>query len=105
MDTTDGLIWVVDSSDSHRLGDCRAELHNLLKEDRLAGASLLIIANKQDVTGALSPQQIGEYLDISNIQKCRHCAIVRCSAFDRETVKDSINWVIHDIGDRIYTLR
>ena len=38
--------------------DCRAELHGLLKEEKLAGASLLILANKQDVPGALSAQQI-----------------------------------------------
>ena len=38
--------------------DCRAELHGLLKEEKLAGASLLILANKQDMPGALSAQQI-----------------------------------------------
>ncbi len=38
--------------------DCRTELHGLLKEEKLAGASLLILANKQDVPGALSAQQI-----------------------------------------------
>lgn len=30
---TDGMIWVVDSSDLRRLDDCRAELHGLLKEE------------------------------------------------------------------------
>ena len=38
------------------------ELQKLLQEERLAGATLLILANKQDVAGALSPagiQQVG----------------------------------------------
>ncbi|KNA19352.1 hypothetical protein SOVF_062370, partial [Spinacia oleracea] len=33
FEQTDGLIWVVDSSDLRRLDDCKNELHNLLKEE------------------------------------------------------------------------
>lgn len=33
FEQTDGLVWVVDSSDLRRLDDCRIELHNLLKEE------------------------------------------------------------------------
>ena len=33
FEQTDGLVWVVDSSDIRRLDDCRTELHNLLKEE------------------------------------------------------------------------
>uniref|UniRef100_A0A0E0G5T9 ADP-ribosylation factor-like protein 2 n=1 Tax=Oryza nivara TaxID=4536 RepID=A0A0E0G5T9_ORYNI len=60
FEQTDGLVWVVDSSDIRRLDDCRAELHNLLKEERLAGASLLVFANKQDIQGALKPSEIAK---------------------------------------------
>ncbi|GIL80981.1 hypothetical protein Vretifemale_10122 [Volvox reticuliferus] len=55
---TDALIWVVDSADLARLNDCREELHNLLKEERLFGASLLIFANKQDIPSALSVAEL-----------------------------------------------
>merc|ERR1711934_26522 len=43
FEQTDGLIWVVDSADRFRLEDCRAELHALLQEERLAGATLLVM--------------------------------------------------------------
>ena len=33
FETTDGLIWVVDSADRRRLRDCKAELHQLLQEE------------------------------------------------------------------------
>ncbi|KAG8493194.1 hypothetical protein CXB51_010611 [Gossypium anomalum] len=49
FEQTDGLVWVVDSSDLRRLDDCKMELDNLLKEERLSGASLLILVNKQDI--------------------------------------------------------
>ncbi|KAM6435351.1 ADP-ribosylation factor-like protein 2 isoform 1-T1 [Liasis olivaceus] len=42
FESTDGLIWVVDSADHQRLDDCRRELQTLLVEERLAGATLLI---------------------------------------------------------------
>ena len=31
FETTDGLVWVVDSADKRRLQDCKAELHPLLQ--------------------------------------------------------------------------
>jgi hypothetical protein len=34
------------------------ELRALLAEERLAGASLLVLANKQDVAGALPPERM-----------------------------------------------
>lgn len=33
FEQTDGLVWVVDSSDLRRLDDCKSELDNLLKEE------------------------------------------------------------------------
>lgn len=51
-------MWVVDSADRMRLDACREELNILLLEERLAGATLLVLANKQDLPGALSAQEI-----------------------------------------------
>ena len=33
FEQTDGVIWVVDSTDRERLHDCAVELHNLLQEE------------------------------------------------------------------------
>ena len=33
FESTDGLIWVVDSADRRRLEDCKKELHSLLVEE------------------------------------------------------------------------
>nr|KAF6324063.1 ADP ribosylation factor like GTPase 2 [Myotis myotis] len=60
FESTDGLIWVVDSADRQRMQDCQRELQSLLVEERLAGATLLIFANKQDLPGALSSNAIRE---------------------------------------------
>jgi ADP-ribosylation factor-like protein 2 len=33
FEQTDGVVWVVDSTDRERLWDCAVELHQLLKEE------------------------------------------------------------------------
>ena len=33
FESTDGLVWVVDSADRMRLADCKGELHGLLVEE------------------------------------------------------------------------
>lgn len=60
FESTDGVAWVVDSADARRLADCARELRALLCEERLAGATLLVLANKADLPGALSLQEIRE---------------------------------------------
>lgn len=62
FECTDGLVWVVDSADRMRLETCKQELEILLQEERLAGATLLVLANKQDLPGALTASEIKEVI-------------------------------------------
>jgi len=103
FETTDGLIWVVDSADRRRLEDCKQELYGLLVEERLAGATLLVFANKQDLPGALSSDNIKEALDLDNL-KTHHWAIFGCSAVTGDSLLEGIDWLIDDISSRIFTL-
>ena len=79
FEQTDGVIWVVDSSDKLRLEDTKKELHNLLKEEKLMGATLLIFCNKQDIPGSLTSSEIKGFLDLDQITT-RHWGIIPCSA-------------------------
>lgn len=49
FEQTDGLVWVVDSSDLRRLDDCKMELDNLLKEEVLFINVLIYIQSKSFV--------------------------------------------------------
>ena len=72
-ESTDGLVWVVDSADVRRLEDCALELKKLLGEEKLAGASVLIFANKQDIPGALT--------EVSELSRTRICMFFwRCAS-------------------------
>jgi len=104
FETTDALIWVVDSSDTRRLNDCKEELHKLLEEEKLAGASLCIFANKQDISGALDFEEIEKFLDFHEtaMNGNRHWAILGCSAHTGEGLREGFDWVVKDVASRIY---
>ncbi|CAD6231888.1 GSCOCG00001636001-RA-CDS [Cotesia congregata] len=101
FEATDGIIWVVDSADKLRLEDCKAELHKLLQEERLLGASLLVLANKQDLPGALSLDEIAEILNLKVI-KSHHWKIFNTSAITAENLLNAVNWIVDDISARVY---
>ena len=101
FEETDGLIWVVDSSDKSRLEMCREELHDLLKAEKLAGASLLVFYNKSDIEGSLSLDEIKNYLGLEEI-KSRHWAILPSSAITGSGLFQGMKWMIDDIGSRIF---
>ena len=108
---TDGLIWVVDSADVYRLELCRDELVSVLQQERLAGATLLILANKQDVDGALSVERIAQILQLHNDDrdslshgKNRHWHILACSAVTGDGLREGMDWIVDDIASRIFML-
>ncbi|KAG6885492.1 ADP-ribosylation factor-like protein 2 [Termitomyces sp. T159_Od127] len=101
FEQTDALVWVVDSSDRMRMADCKNELHSLLTEDRLAGASLLIFANKQDLQGSLSAAEIQQTLDLGLITT-HHWKIWSCSAVTGANLVEGLDWVVGDVATRLY---
>lgn len=52
---TQGLIFVIDSSDTIRLEEARSELHKIINDREMKDALLLVFANKQDVPGRMYP--------------------------------------------------
>ncbi|XP_068611717.1 LOW QUALITY PROTEIN: ADP-ribosylation factor-like protein 2 [Brachionichthys hirsutus] len=99
FESTDGLLWVVDSADRLRWEDCRRELSALLLEERLAGATLLVFANKQD---PLSKEAIQEALALDRISSHHWCTI-GCSAVTGDNLLAGVDWLLQDIAARIFT--
>ncbi|KFP81237.1 ADP-ribosylation factor-like 11, partial [Acanthisitta chloris] len=68
------LIFVLDSTDMTRLSEAAA-----LSHPSMAGIPVLLLANKQEVPGALAPAQLGEMLRLG--QLAGHRWVLRgCSA-------------------------
>ena len=65
---TDGIIFVVDSNDRDRIEDAGEELKKLLAEEDLKDCFVLVLANKQDLNGALPPNEVTEKLGMLKIK-------------------------------------
>jgi ADP-ribosylation factor-like protein 2 len=75
----------------------------LLTEERLAGASLLVFCNKQDLPNALSQESIRDTLQLEEITT-HHWSIHKCSAKsgEPEQILKGINWLVTDVNSRLY---
>ena len=62
-----GVIFVVDSSDHSLFNGAKAELHKAAQDKRLTNIPFLIFANKQDIQGALTRDQLIEQLSLENL--------------------------------------
>ena len=100
FEETDGLVWVVDSADRQRLELCAQTLRQVLREERLLGASLVILANKQDL-GGCSVSEIESIIKPSELG-ARHWAILPCSAVTGQGVKQAMELLVNDIAERVF---
>ncbi|KAG6068272.1 ADP-ribosylation factor-like protein 2 [Claviceps aff. humidiphila group G2b] len=101
FEKTDALIWVVDATDRLRIQDCKEELHGLLLEERLSGASLLIFSNKTDVEGCMDEHDIRTALKLDEIRS-HQWHILRCSAMTGKNLQEGLSWVVADAKKRLF---
>ena len=93
------MVYVVDSADDMRLGECSEELQSLMKEELLANVPLLVFANKQDLQTALDADEIMETLKLTEISD-RNYNIQACSAVTKEGLSDGMEWLIKTISEK-----
>mmetsp|Transcript_21780 Transcript_21780/g.37149 ORF Transcript_21780/g.37149 Transcript_21780/m.37149 type:complete len:182 (-) Transcript_21780:619-1164(-) len=89
---TQAIIYVVDSTDTDRIGISKEEFHAILEEEELKDSLILVYANKQDLPGALSDAEIAEGLGLHDI-KSRDWAIFKTSAVRGEGLFEGLDWL------------
>lgn len=87
-DHVDGLVFVIDSTDRHRLAIARAELEGLYQYDTMKHVPLIVLANKQDSDGALSTEEIAGKLDLLRWPDGSYY-IIPCCALTGEGLTDA----------------
>lgn len=73
------------------------ELQQLLDEEKLANVPLLIMANKQDLMNALSPDEITAELGLNELRE-RTWQILPCSARDGTGLQEGMEWLVEQIN-------
>jgi len=92
-DGTDALIYIIDSSDKRRVDEAAEELTALMSEEKLVGVPTLVLANKQDLLGAMTAAEIMEEVGLTDFTD-RWIAVKPCSAKTGENLQDAIGEVI-----------
>ena len=89
---TDGVIFVVDSNDKDRIDDAAEELKKMLDEDELKDCIVLVMANKQDLNGALSPNDVSNKMGMEQL-KGRQWRVQGTSATTGQGLKEGLDWM------------
>lgn len=89
-DTCDIIVFVIDSSNPQKIEESKIELQKIISDEILKKKVLLILANKQDVDGALKAEEIEKKLDLGEGK----WKLFGCSAMTGEGLFDAFDWLI-----------
>lgn len=92
---TAGLLFVVDCSDKGRFEEAKRELEHTLKNEHLQGLPVVILANKQDVGGALTATEITERFNLRKTCTNRDWFVQPCSATSGAGLEDGFRRMVH----------
>lgn len=98
-ENTQGIIFVVDSTDRARIDDAQGyknsahdELRLMLAQDELRDASVLVLANKQDLPGAMSVQEVTSRLNLNKLRN-RQWYVQGASAPTGDGLYEGLDWL------------
>lgn len=66
----------------------------MLSEDELNGVPLLVFCNKQDVEGALKPEEISEQLGLAGGETSRQWSVRGSCATKGEGLEEGLDWYV-----------
>ncbi|CAG4952130.1 unnamed protein product [Colias eurytheme] len=96
---TQGLIFVVDSSDTKRIAEAENELANMLKEDELRDAVILVFANKQDMPNAMTAAELTSALNLNNLRNRRWYIQATC-ATQGQGLYEGLDWLSNELAKK-----
>ncbi|KAJ3316467.1 hypothetical protein HDU76_001776 [Blyttiomyces sp. JEL0837] len=92
---TQGLIFVIDSSAKSRLDEAKTEIHKIIENPEMRNVPVVILANKQDLDDALSPELLVKYLNLNAIQQSWE--IFGTCAKDGSGLLEALTWLSKNV--------
>ena len=96
---TDCLIYVVDSNDRDLIEEAKDEFIKTIQEEELKDSAILIYANKQDLNGCLTIDQITEKFGMKQLERKEWK--VQGVSTDGKGIKDGMDWISSIFKDRM----
>lgn len=92
---TQGLIFVIDSSDRERIEEAKQELYKIAMDRVMSDVPILIFANKQDMPNAMKPQEIQQKLELSSGPlQTRHWFVQPSTAATGDGIYEGLDWLM-----------
>lgn len=88
------VVFVVDAADKDGLLDARTVLETLLSQEKFRHARLLVMANKQDLPGAVGALEVRARLELRCLTN-NPVHVQECSAVTGEGVSEGFEWLAH----------
>ena len=103
---TQGLIFVIDSSDRARISEAKEELMGLLCQNELADAVLLILANKQDLPDAMDVGEMTEKLGLPCLRhRHRNWHVQPTCAITGDGLIEGLDWLSGQFNQPFNSMR
>merc|ERR1712039_915896 len=96
---TQGLIFIVDSSDRDRVEDAREELMSLVNADEMRDVTLLVYANKQDLPNAMTSAEVSEKLGLHTMRN-RQWFIQSACATTGDGLYEGLDWMSRTLSSK-----
>ncbi|RCK67107.1 ADP-ribosylation factor 6 [Candida viswanathii] len=90
---TNALIYVVDSLDEDRLEESKQELFRIITDKELSNCLLVVLANKQDVDGAVKPKELIERFELNKLTGQHTWSVIPTIAIDGTGLVETLNWI------------
>jgi len=94
-----GVIFIVDSNDRDRVEEAHEELMKTLSADELRDASLLVLANKQDLPNAMPAAEMTEKLGLHSMRN-RQWFIQSACATTGDGLYEGLDWMSRTLASK-----
>lgn len=94
FDNVEGLIFVVDCSDTERVKSAADELSSILQEPALRDTALLVFANKQDLPKAVTCYELAETLGLKGRKRWH---VQPCVANKCHGLYEGLDWLSNEM--------
>ena len=91
-----GIIFVIDSNDLDRIDESKEEFEKIMAEEELKNCFVLVMANKQDLNGSLSPEDVSKILGMETLNG-RSWIVLGTSVKTGQGLKESLDWMASEV--------
>ena len=92
-ESTEAVVFVIDSSDLDRYGEAKKMLEETILNDELKEVPIAILANKQDLCDVMTKEEIISDLITSKLLVGRKWAVFAVSGVEGAGLRDSLDWL------------